>query len=308
MDSDTALDKVEAQARKTTSTLATVKRGMDTWAAMSSQQPDLKKILTRLGDQSTAFNSTLKKSTTMFKSSAQTAKQVQELLANFSTIDAADLEKLADTLAQDVQSTASQVKTIYEELRKINSDLNAISRDVTGLEAKFEEQKKSTQVAFEEASQQHDDANHDAASTHRRKGSMLKGLGWGTIVLLCICWPAIPFWCCYTASGAVVYNKQEAGHEKKAAQLRGVLDSLTTTIELLLESEEKANVVRGALPGLVEGFNGMYDFYTSIDVQVKGLGTLTKGKGKLTYKAYAGRWKALHKQLEEHHNELQLLE
>jgi hypothetical protein len=191
---------------------------------------------------------------------------------------------------------------------------------VTQLAATLKQEKQQTQTARDKADARHDEANDDAASAHRRKSSMLKGCGWGTAILLCLCWPAIPFWCCYTGGGAFIADRQEkgnyhqtkfnyrsnttfwfAGHNKTAEEMELELKSLTKEIKLLGESEEKTSVIRGALPNLIKGFEGMYDFYVDIDTKLKGLRGDPKAQGRLRNQANVSRWRALHRELEEHH-------
>jgi uncharacterized phage infection (PIP) family protein YhgE len=308
MDSDAGMENAGEQARNAASALSTVKRNMQELATMTSEDSRLLNVLKKLGDQRTAFNGSLRKSTTMFKSSAETAKQVEELLKTIDNdhVDDAGVRKIAEGIQREASETARKIQEINEGLRTINSNLNNISRDVTQLAASLEADKQQTQTFYNNADARLEEANDDAASAHRRKSSMLKGLAVGTVILLCIFWPAIPFWCCYTGCGAFLADRQEKGHNETVDEMKLELWSLTKEIKLLGESEDKSTVIQGAIPDIIKGFEGMYNFYGKIDTDMKGI---TRGDPKaqkrLMNKKNVRDWRDLHRQLGKHHAELE---
>jgi hypothetical protein len=71
--------------------------------------------------------------------------------------------------------------------------------------------------------------------------------------------------------------------------------SLANLYMQLEDSLSKATRLQQALPTLLERFQTIYEFWTSIDTAVKAL--RVEGQSKLMYKKYALAWGALQEEL-----------
>jgi len=263
--------------------------------AFSTSFTELGSIISRLQIQSQNFDVCLANTAEMLRKSAWTSGETQTFLNSIQDLDKEALQELAGKLQATIQQTKSDILSLVEELRSINSSIDGVTAEVSQLVTSVAERQRSNAEEQIAVDTQRSQAQRKAISAHNTRGNALAGCGVGTICMAIIFPPLIPVVWCISATAACMADNASDNAAAEVIRLQERHANLANLYSQLQDSLSKATILQQALPILLERFQAIYEFWNGMDTAVKAI--RVQGESKLMYKRYALAWGALQQEL-----------